>query len=90
MSNDNGVQSMAKENQGRPATHREDEILDVAQVAAMFGRSPPTIRRWIADGLLATVRMPSGLKKVRRSVVEKFLEGTTVASGKPVTEEYRN
>lgn len=54
-------------------THAEDPILSLHEVARQIGKSPQTIGRWLKDGLLAYIRMPNGLRGVRKSEVNKFL-----------------
>ena len=54
-------------------THMEDPILSLSEAARMMGKSSGTVGRWIHDGLLECIRMPSGLRGVRRSEVNKFL-----------------
>jgi excisionase family DNA binding protein len=51
----------------------DDRFLNLSEVARACSKSHTTIRRWIQDGLLTAVRMPSGLYAVRRSEVNKFL-----------------
>jgi excisionase family DNA binding protein len=36
------------------------EFLKIAEVADLFGVTPPTVRRWLRDGRLAHVRTPGG------------------------------
>jgi excisionase family DNA binding protein len=55
------------------ATAEGDRFLNLSEVARACSKSHTTIRRWIQDGLLTAVRMPSGLYAVRRSEVNKFL-----------------
>lgn len=37
-----------------------NQPLTVAQVAAQLGTTPRTVQRWIKDGLLRAIRLPSG------------------------------
>lgn len=80
---------MSKDKVEKAPTNSEDRILDIKEVASQLGRSVPCVHRWVAEGLIATVRMPSGLKKVRQSTVNKFLTGTAVEFGRAVIEEYQ-
>jgi predicted site-specific integrase-resolvase len=41
-------------------TRVEPEVLSVAECAIEVRRSAATVRRWIRDGQLAAVRLPSG------------------------------
>ena len=50
-----------------------DAPMNLSEVARVCGKSPQTIKRWILDGLLTAVRMPTGLYGVRRSELRKFL-----------------
>jgi hypothetical protein len=59
-----------------PISSEVDPLLSQSDVARMLGKSPQTIGRWIADGLLSFHRQPNGLPMIRKSVVDKFL-GTT-------------
>lgn len=63
-----------------PPTHKEDPLLTITEVAERLGKSHTTIRRWIDDGLLPAVRMPSGLFNVRQSEANRFLETTTLTA----------
>lgn len=61
-----------------PPTHEDDPLMTQSEVARALGKSPQTIGRWIADGLLAFTKLPSGLPVVRRSEVNKFLGGSAL------------
>jgi excisionase family DNA binding protein len=63
---------MAKRTQ-EPPTHEVDPLLNLSEVARQIGKSPQTIARWVQDGLLSAVRLPSGLMAVRKSQVNQFL-----------------
>ena len=51
-----------------------DKLLTLKQVAARFQVSPSAVSYWVRRGMIRFVRMPSGLPKIRESVVEKHLE----------------
>ena len=51
-----------------------DRLLTLKQVAARFQCSPSTVSYWVRRGMIRFVRMPSGIPKIRESVVEKHLE----------------
>lgn len=59
--------------QVEPVSSEDDPLLTQSQVARMCGKSPQTIGRWIADGLLAFHRQPNGLLAIRKSAVDRFL-----------------
>ncbi len=67
-----------KANGTRRSKSDDSEMLTLADVGRQLGRSPQTISRWINDGLLSAVRLPSGLRVVRRSEVNKFLRGSAL------------
>lgn len=70
--------SKAKQLEAEPKTHQEDPILTLSEVGRQLGKSDMTIRRWVHDGLLQSIRMPSGLPGVRKSEVNKFLGGSAL------------
>ena len=70
---------MAKETD-KSATHREDELLSASEVGRRIGKSHTAIRRWMDDGLLPYVRMPSGIRMVRSSEVNKLLGGSAITA----------
>lgn len=62
-----------------PLTHRQDNLLTLKEVAAQIGVAEVTIGRWVRQHgtrRLKSVRMPSGLRKVRQSTVDKILQAT--------------
>jgi excisionase family DNA binding protein len=53
---------------------RERDLLHVREVAAELGVSPVTVRRHIASGQLAAVRLGDhGRPRIRREALEAFL-----------------
>lgn len=56
-----------------------DPPLTLSEVGRMVGKHRETVRRWITDGLLTAVRLPTGLYGVRRSEVMKFLGASALA-----------
>ena len=52
--------------------HR-DPLLTLKQAAAMFEVCPSTVGNWIRLGKIPYVRLPSGMPKLRKSVVLQFL-----------------
>lgn len=56
-----------------PATHKDDPLLNLSEAARRIGKAQPTVRRWIAEGLMKAIRLPSGLFAVRESAVNDIL-----------------
>lgn len=61
--------------------NRDDPLLDFKEVAAQLGVDATTIGRWAIPNhsgrrRLKTVRLPSGRRKVRQSVVNQILLAT--------------
>jgi len=52
-----------------------DDFYDVASVASYFKCSVRTIRRWVAKGLLATIK-PSGKLLITRQSVQTLVSGS--------------
>lgn len=80
---------MAKDKQEKKdgfTTHQEDPMLTLAEAGRRVGRSANSIKNWINDGLLRSVRDPSGLSRIRQSELEKFYGATALAE---VAEEKR-
>ena len=68
-----GKDSSLSKRQVPPRLHDEDPILTMSEASRRFGKAPATVARWIRDGLLEAIRLPSGLYGIRQSQVEKFL-----------------
>jgi predicted site-specific integrase-resolvase len=62
----------------KAATHEEDPILSYCEVARRVGKHPTTVGRWVRDGLLTIIRMPSGMPGIRESQVHAFLGGSAL------------
>lgn len=58
---------------GAPPTHSDDPLITPEEVARRIGKTGPTVRQWIKDGLLKAIRQPSGLFMIRTSEVNKLL-----------------
>ena len=54
--------------------NRRDPLLTLKQAAAMFEVCPSTVGNWIRLNKVPHVRMPSGVPKLRKSVVMRYLE----------------
>lgn len=61
-----------------PPSHDDDPLLSPAEVARRMGRHPQTITNWLNDGLLEHTNEPGGRRRVRLSVVNRFLRGTNL------------
>lgn len=55
-----------------------DEFITMSEAARALNKHPATVRRWIIDGLLTAVRMPSGIFALRKSELNKFLGGCSL------------
>lgn len=80
------IMTNAKQKRVRPATHREDPLLSLAQAGKQLGKDGQTIGRWIKQGLMQCVRLPNGLHCVRQSQIDKILELTQIDPGADHTE----
>lgn len=59
--------------------HNEEEVpIGVCEVARQLGKSPQTITRWIKDGLLEAIRLPSGMWGVKRKTLNSILRLTPI------------
>ena len=65
----------AKESNG----HAVPEVMTLAQVARYLNKHPATVGRWVKDGLLRAVRMPSGLPAICRAELLKFIGASALA-----------
>jgi excisionase family DNA binding protein len=54
----------------------DDELLTVAQVAERWQVHTRTVKRWIADGKLKAVRLPSGRYRIRAADADAALHDT--------------
>ena len=59
-----------------PQRHDQDELLTPSQIAAEWHVSVRTIQRYIANGQIKALRLPSGFARVRRSDAEAALTRT--------------
>ena len=65
---------MIENGSGNGRSGDRDPLLTLKQAAAMFQVAPSTVGNWIQDGKIQYVRLPSGMPKIRRSVVLRALE----------------
>lgn len=52
------------------------QLLTVAQAASLLNVSDKTIRRWLADGKVAYVKLPSGAVRIPQAALLASLRGT--------------
>ena len=50
-----------------------DDLITTSEAARMLGVSRATVARWIKLGQLPAVRLPSGVYRIHRDVVERML-----------------
>lgn len=50
-------------------------LLTAEEVAEVLRVAPLTIRRWVASGKLAAIKLPGGQIRVRKADVESILSG---------------
>lgn len=50
-----------------------DALLTTREVADVLSVDPETVRRWIRDGKLKAVELPSGTLRIRQSAVDRIL-----------------
>ena len=51
------------------------EVFKLSEIAALMKTAPSTPWRWVKRGLLPAMQTPTGLIRVRRSDLEKFIAG---------------
>jgi len=57
----------------------DDPLLNLSEVAKLVNKTSMTVGRWCQDGLLKCVRLPSGLRAIRKSEVEKFIGNSALS-----------
>lgn len=50
------------------------DLMTTGEVAKLLHVSPSTVTRWVKDGDLSAIKLPSGRLKFRREVVEALLD----------------
>lgn len=71
-------------------SHRDDPLLTFKEVAVQIGVSESAVANWVNQTgrrRLKSVRMPSGRRKVRQSVVNEILKAT--GSNGDAVEDYQ-
>jgi len=58
-------------------TASADDLLTIAEVAALLRVSYSTLRRWEAEGRIEVERTPTGQRRYRRRVVEQAVRPVT-------------
>ena len=49
------------------------DLIDVHEVARLYGVHPVTIRKWIRTGVIPSTRLPNGYVRVSRAWVDKAI-----------------
>lgn len=55
----------------------QPELLTSSEVAALFGVQPHTVRRWVNDGVLPSMKTLGGHARIRRDAVDALLRTNT-------------
>jgi excisionase family DNA binding protein len=55
-------------------------LLTTSEVAELCQVTPNTVSRWVREGRIAAIALPSGLLRFRREDVEALLTPTTLPS----------
>ncbi len=63
----------------KPIRPGEHDLLTTSQVAKPLNVSRQTIARWVRNGHIKAVRLPSGMIRIHPSEVERILEGCKMA-----------
>ena len=50
------------------------EMLMISEVARLLEVDPRTVKRWMDQGILPHVKLPSGTRRIYKAQVEKILE----------------
>jgi excisionase family DNA binding protein len=51
-----------------------EKLLTLKQVAARFQVSPSTVSYWVKNRMIRFIKMPSGIPRIKESVVEEYLK----------------
>jgi len=59
----------------------DQPLLSIPEAAEILGSSQSSVRRWIKNGRLKAIKLPSGRRKVRREEVDAILASDDAAVG---------
>ena len=62
---------------------RKESMLRSGEVAEVLGVDRHTVVKWIKEGKIRAIRLPSGRYRIPESEVKKILEGGTVPEEYP-------
>ena len=54
-----------------------DEMMKLSEIAALLKTAPSTPWRWVRRGILPAIQTPTGLIRVRRNDLERFIAAGT-------------
>lgn len=54
------------------------KYIGFSEAARLINRSPQTVRRWALEGLIKTIREPTGRLRIIRSDLDQFLKATNI------------
>ena len=57
--------------------HTKDPLLTLSNASRLIGLSPPTIRRWVKEGLIVAVTDRRGVIRIRQSELIRFATGAS-------------
>lgn len=58
-----------------------ERLLSVSEAARELGVSETTIRRWADEGILRTIRLPTGGRRFRRDEIERMKRAMGLLEG---------
>ena len=64
-----------------------DELLTVAQAAAVLGIRPSTLRHWIGARKIDVVKYGGGLVRIRRRTLDRYLDRCTIKATRGSVDE---
>lgn len=67
----------------------KQDLMTPGEVIDMFGITPKTLRKWVKDGLIAYIVLPSGHRRYLRAEIEAYMQpGTPARNGIPFCEKH--